>query len=72
VDPAKFTFMPNYCSGSDYSGNLCEVSNHKAIIESLPDHFEDGVEYLSYHGGDGTFGIAIRLDALTEDLLETL
>jgi hypothetical protein len=72
VDPSKVFIVPQYCTGSDYSGNLCEVANHKAIIDSLPEGYEDGAEYIEYSGGFGTFALAIRLDAITEDLLETL
>lgn len=72
VDPAKVYVIPNYCTGSDYSGSLLEVSNMKALRESLPAEYEDGDQYIVYHGGHGTFAIAIRLDAVTEDLLETL
>ena len=38
----------------------------------LPSEYEDGVEYLSYTGDYGTFDIAIRLDSLTDDVLETI
>ena len=72
LNPSKVFILPNYCSGSDYSGSLVEVSNHKAILESLPGEYEDGIEYLDYSGGHGTFALAIRLDALTPDLLEML
>src|SRR5262249_11836238 len=49
-----------------------EKSNHKALLDAMPSEYEDGFEYLDIGGGHGTFAIAIRLDALTADMLETL
>jgi hypothetical protein len=72
VDPSKVFILASYCSGSDHSGNLVEIANMKALKESLPAEYEDAAEYIEYSGGFGTFALAIRLDALTPELLETL
>jgi hypothetical protein len=72
IDPSKVYIIPGYCGGSDYSGNLVEVSNHKAIIDMMPNEYQDGAEYLVFSGGFGTFDIAIRIDALTPDLLDAI
>lgn len=72
VDPSKCYIMPEYASGSDYSGCLVERSNHKALIDMMPNGYEDGREYIDYSGGHGTFALAIRFDAVTAELLEAL
>lgn len=72
TDISVVYMMPAYCSGSDYSGALVEMSNHRALLETFPDDWEDGREYISYHGGYSTYALAIRLDALTDGLLEML
>lgn len=72
INPNSVYLLVPYCGGSDYSGNLCEVSNHKAIIDAMPSDYEDGEQYLNYHGDFGTFDIGIRLDALTPDLLDMI
>src|ERR1035438_1968712 len=33
INPAEVYLIPGYCGGSDYSGNLVEVSNHKALLD---------------------------------------
>lgn len=72
IDPTECYVLPSYASGSDYSGDLVEVSNHKALLEMMPDSYTDGLEYLDYSGGYGTFGLAIRFDAVAEALIESL
>jgi hypothetical protein len=72
IDPAEIYVLPDYCSGSDYSGSLIEVTNYKTLLAMMPSEYEDGVEYITYSGGHGTFALAIRIDALTEEILETL
>jgi hypothetical protein len=71
IDPTKVFIIPGYCGGSDYSGDLVEVSNYKAVLDMLPSDYEDGIDYITYTGGHGTFDVAIRLDRLTAELLET-
>jgi len=53
--------LPNYVSGSDYSGNLVERSNYDVFRETFGDHI--GVEWWETPGGHGTFGILCRVDA---------
>ena len=66
VTPDTFV-IPKYCTGSDYSGNLVEVSNYKAMVELLEGaELEEGIDYLTYSGGYGTFAIAIRAYSLIE------
>jgi hypothetical protein len=72
INPEKTYLIPGYCGGSDYSGDLVNVANHKALVSMFPDDWEDGTEYLDYSGGHGTFDIAIRLDVLTEEIMETI
>ena len=57
-------FIPEYASGSDYSGNLVEQCNFKVIREqSDACEFEDA-DIIEYSGGHGTFALAIRVGAL--------
>jgi hypothetical protein len=70
--PSETFVLPDYCGGSDYSGSLLEVTNYKALLGMIPDDYEDGLEYVTYTGGHGTFALAIRIDALTEEILESL
>jgi hypothetical protein len=61
-------YMPDYCGGSDYSGNALEISNHRLFLEqfgTIP-----GVHNV--HGGLGTFAVAILVSAINEDMLEVL
>ena len=55
--------LPNYVSGSDYSGNLVERSNYDVFRETFADH--QGTEWWETPGGHGTFGILVRVDADT-------
>src|ERR1035441_6281160 len=70
IDPSKVFVMTHYTGGSDYSGDLVEVSNYKAMLELLPSEYEDSVDYITYSGGHGTFDLAIRIDRLTADILD--
>ena len=72
VNPASVYALPELCSGGDYSGSLVEKSNYQAILDMMPGEYEDGREYISYSGGHGTYALAIRLDSVTDDILETL
>jgi hypothetical protein len=72
VIPERCYVMPELCSGSDYSGSLVERANYQALLDDMPQGYEDGVEYITYSGGHGTYALAIRFDALSDDLLETL
>lgn len=64
--------LVDYAGGSDYSGDLVNKSNHRALIEMVPEGYEDGAEYLDYTGGHGTYALAIRLDSVTPELLEAI
>jgi len=80
LDGSEHYALPRYCSGSDYNGSLVEVSNYKAMLEMMHGEtengerfeYEEGREYITYSGGYGTFALVIRLDSLTEEILETL
>ena len=55
--------MPDSMTGSDYSGNLINKSNHDVFLK---DHEEkEGVHDV--YGGYGTFAVAIRKDAYESD-----
>jgi len=71
INPATTFALVEYATGSDYSGTLVEVSNHKALLELLGD-LEDGIDYLDISGGHGTFALAIRVDRIAPDVLEAL
>jgi hypothetical protein len=61
--------MPDHMSGSDYSGNAVEVSNKKAFME---EYQNDESMVIDVYGGHGTYAVAIRLDSITFDILDTL
>ena len=68
VGTVKWTdlFIPHYMCFSDYSGSTVERSNCESFLE---DHKgEDGV-YETY-GGYGTKGVTVRLDAITEEMVD--
>lgn len=52
-----------YCSGSDYSGSLVEVSNFKAMKEE----YEDIPGLYTFYGDHGTFSIAMDLRMIILD-----
>jgi hypothetical protein len=62
-DDKIFILEIPYCSGSDYSGSLVEVSNHKAIMEE----YEDVPGCYSFAGGHGTFSVAFDLRMILMD-----
>jgi hypothetical protein len=65
---ASIVWAPSYFQGSDYGGSLVELSNLQSFLE---DHREKpGVWELS--GGWGSFGLALDVRFLTEELLEEL
>jgi hypothetical protein len=62
IDSSWF-FLSSYMSGSDYSGNDLEVSNHRVFLEMFGS--VDGVHDV--YGGYGTFAVAIRLSTLADN-----
>jgi len=66
----KLYLMPKLLSGSDYSGSLVEVSNHRVFWNT----FKRCAGVHDVQGGYGTFGVAIREDVYNGngDLRETL
>jgi hypothetical protein len=66
----SLVIQPPQLSGSDYSGGICEQSNHRTFLKQFKD--VDGVYDL--YGGYGTYGIAIRLDTYTtnEEIKEVI
>lgn len=56
---SKSLFLqPSFLGGSDYSGTLLHVSNHRVFMKRFGK--VEGVYEIN--GGYGTFGVAIRLD----------
>ena len=56
--------VPQYCSGSDYSGQLVEVSNAQAFSETFSDG--NGKWWTEVSGGYGTFAIVIDLEGIPD------
>ena len=59
-------YMPELMSGSDYVNGSVTVSNHRVFLEDFGK--VDGVHGV--YGGYGTYAVAIRLDAITPEMLE--
>lgn len=59
----KVYYVPNAACGSDYSGNLLEVSNYNVLRDDYGTI--DGVIML--HDNYGTFAIAFRLDVIEKN-----
>jgi hypothetical protein len=59
----EFYSMPDSMSGSDYSGSMYNESNHKVFLAEHGD--VPGI--YDVWGGYGSFGVAIRLDALANE-----
>jgi hypothetical protein len=66
--------LPSLLSGSDYSGGSVTVSNHRVFLERFEN--DEGGEpnpgIRRVWGGYGTYGVAIRLDSITEEIQEVL
>lgn len=80
LDDDHVWFMPSYTSGSDYSGNLVEVSNHRVLLDACvaADQDEDEVPddcrpwFVDMYGGHGTFAIAIHAERAPDNIVEML
>ncbi len=68
ADPEGRYFLSDFLSGSDYSGCLVERANYRDFLEDYGDR--DGVHEV--YGGHGTFAIAVRIDAIDEDMAAVL
>jgi hypothetical protein len=67
-EPTDF-LVPDALSGSDYcSSGSVEVSNHRVFL----DQFKDSPNMYDVYGGYGTFAVAIRLDSITDEMVEVL
>ena len=67
-EPTDF-LTPEQLSGSDYcSSGSVEVSNHRVFLEQ----FKDSPNVYDVYGGYGTFAVAIRLDSITDEMVEVL
>lgn len=64
--PDRYLYVPSLLVFSDYSGSSVERSNFKAFMTEFAD--TPGVWELT--GGHGTTGVAIRLDAVTPEMVE--
>lgn len=51
-------FVPEWLTGSDYSGTLVERANLRAFKEAFPQG--EGSWWVEVHGGHGTFGVLVR------------
>jgi len=60
--------VPDLLMGSRLSGGSLTRSNHDVFLEDFGD--QPGV--FGVYGGHGTYGVAIRLDSLTEEMWEVL
>lgn len=63
-------FVPEYLSGSDYSGSLVERSN----VDAWREQFADGENtwWCTVHGGHGTIAIVVDGEGLTDEAKEFL
>ena len=59
-------YIPELMSGSDYVNGSVTVSNHRVFLEDFGKL--NGVHDV--YGGYGTYAVAIRLDAITPEMLE--
>lgn len=79
-DEETVWFFPSYTSGSNYSGNLGEVSNHRVLLAACvaADKDEDEVPdecrpfFVEFYGGHGTFAIALHIDRTPDSIVEML
>lgn len=60
--------LPEYCGFSDYSGSPVERANAEAFMEM----YGNKEHIFMVYGGYGTEQLAIRLDAITDEILEIL
>ena len=60
--------VPQWLSGSDYSGALVTKSNHQAWMEKFPEGEDKW--WANIHGGHGTYAIVIALEKVPEDVEE--
>lgn len=58
AEQRQLFYLPNYCSGSDYSGGSVEASNYRLIVADYGDIVCD------MSGDFGSFGVAVRVDRL--------
>lgn len=66
IDPKKIWYVPEYFSGSDYSGSLINRSNHDIVLDlNIPNVYE-------IHGIHCSYGLAIRGDVDNEELISIL
>ena len=66
----KAYYIPEYLSGSDYSGSTVELSNFNCFVDMYKKQL--GISFWKLYGGHGTFGVAIDWEKATEDMRETL
>ncbi len=59
-------YLSDFLSGSDYSGCLVERANYREFLEEFGEC--DGVHEV--YGGHGTYAVAVRIDALTDEMAE--
>lgn len=73
VNPANYGnargpyFAPAYLGGSDYSGTLVHVSNHRVFCDTFK--AGQGVWWSSLYGGHGTFGVLIDPSRVPADIV---
>jgi hypothetical protein len=75
LDPAQQIsldcfYVPSLLAGSDYSGGSVTVANKKYFLEIYGDHNEKENGVWEVFGGHGTYAIAIRLRALTDEMID--
>lgn len=59
-------YMPDLMTGSDYAGDSVTVSNYRTFLEDFGK--VEGV--FKVYGGLGTYAVAVRLNAITPEMLE--
>lgn len=76
-DPDNKWFEVDYCTGSDYSGDLLHKSNYRVLLEECGKALKDPDTcqepwFVELSGGHGTFSIALHCERTPEEIFEMI